>query len=896
MSTAFIEYLSNHAAGYGGDARCCEDTIVDAESATTPLPRAICRILYILCKIRGEKVIVQLLNNEAKYMESMLSALESWGRSDDAQDETNTARIGMTWEERFIMLLWLSHYMLAPFDLVTMASDSAGLISHAPSMSVSFLENTPPVAQRLIRLCFHYIAFASKERETASALLARLALRSDMRRLGLQRTLISWALLSLDGTHNGSAPTAIYVLLGTLAFLAKFVESADNGVLKSLLMPIYRSVQRARYEHSPLLAQMTSSPIARKVVIKIERTLAVAGIKMDFADSGSDYGLEEDALNEIVDHLLTALEDRDTSVRIAASKALSVIAMRLDIDMVVQIVEVILEKLNEDTLFEDLRNNQSMTVSELTTQGSGQNPDSFELSLDNVNAVKWHGLVLTLSQLIFRGSMPAPLTYEALRKLNLALSFEQRASSGAAIGTNVRDAACFGLWSLARRYSTEQLSGYNSYDWAGGSIFQALANQLVVAATLDPAGNIRRGASAALQELIGRHPNTITDGIRLVGIVDYNAVALRSRAITGVATTTAQINRTYWDSILDGLLGWRGIASPDAPSRRNAAMVIGSMTLSSDPNYAKPETVERVRKSLRKTALSNVRKRHGLLFAMAEIILAIFERTADLVKYCDDTHKDWNKGNQVFKPPVMVDLPMEEAAELWRVFYTDMLGSLFRIDDIEPFKGDIALHLDSPLIAEAACFLMFTLATAAAWPLAGEISRSMPKPSPEDLQICLRILQTSLRQSDPMVVFRSSQAAEALFNLLDSKSREDLVLGWAERLRPFGSNPPGTSTFGATAALGAIFAQAGTHRFSKPMTNIIIARLKKLDSPTDEVYITSPLRAFIIDTLLGQIIHANSIGLRCATLRSLSTGIFKSEGGTCLDPFFSLCTNCFSNH
>lgn len=866
LASAFIDYLTYHGSKYRQDARKY------AASEKLPLPRAICKILYTLCKVRGQKVIVQLLNNEAKYMEPMLSALETWGQSEDFDDEFSTAKACMIWEERFIMLLWLSLLMLAPFDLVTMSSDSVGSSPNVRSMRVNFLTGTTPVAKRLVCLCIHYLGFASKEREAASVLLARLALRRDTRSIGLQGTLIDWALLLLDGNYNEPALTSIHILIGVLSFLAKFIMSADTEVLKPLLMPTYQSIQRASLQHSSLHGQMTSSPLARKLVIKISRALAVAGIKMDSAECESGFCLDEDALNEIIDKLLSRLEDKDTSVRVAASKALSVISVQLKPGLVVQIVEIILEMLKEDTLFEDLQNNQSVTVSELTIQASGPLPASFELSLANVSAVKWHGFVLTLSQLIFHNSMPMSLTYEALKALDLALSFEQRASSGAAIGTNVRDAACFGLWALARRYTTMELSTYNLYRRPQRSIFQDLAKQLVVAATLDPAGNIRRGASAALQELIGRHPNTIMHGMRLVEVVDYNAVALRSWAMIEVAVSASKIDKMYWDTILNGLLGWRGIASADAQSRRHAAKAIGLLTLSSKPMMADMVTMESVRKCLRKTALSDIGKRHGLLLAMAEVVLATLECTLKAANHC--------LKSRPIDDLQVVDLPSAKGAELWRVFYTDSPGSLFNLDNVALFQGDQALHLDSPLIAEAVCFLLSALASSAS--LAIPVSDGIvPKPSAEDLQICMRILNISLRQSHPIVVLRSSEAAESLFHLLDTKAREELILEWAEMLRSFGSRLQGSSTLGVTAALGAVFAQAGTHRLSTPMTNTIRAMFERLGY-SEEKRVMSPLRAFIVDTLVDQINHANSIELRCCTLRSLTAGVLESEGRNCL--------------
>ena len=144
-------------------------------------------------------------------------------------------------------------------------------------------------------------------------------------------------------------------------------------------------------------------------------------------------------------------------------------------------------------------------------------------------------------------------------------NFSTRSTSGASVGTNVRDAACFGIWALARRYTTNELQAIDTtsatlYGKHGNaSLVQILATELVASASLDPAGNIRRGSSAALQELIGRHPNIISEGIKVVQVVDYHAIALRSRAVTEVAFQVSQLSQPYLTAILDGLLGWRGI-------------------------------------------------------------------------------------------------------------------------------------------------------------------------------------------------------------------------------------------------------------------------------------------------------------------------------------------------
>jgi hypothetical protein len=46
-----------------------------------PLSRAICRLLYTFCKIRGEKVIVRFLSTDTRHLELLLSAIESGVRA-----------------------------------------------------------------------------------------------------------------------------------------------------------------------------------------------------------------------------------------------------------------------------------------------------------------------------------------------------------------------------------------------------------------------------------------------------------------------------------------------------------------------------------------------------------------------------------------------------------------------------------------------------------------------------------------------------------------------------------------------------------------------------------------------------------------------------------------------
>ena len=863
LVSAFIDYVSKHAANYYQTGKLRPGII--------PLPRAVSKILYVFCKVRGTKVISQFLNNEPRYLEPMLDALESWAGKVNSNEENDTSKHRyMVWEEKFIMLLWLSHLLLAPFDLSSMSSDRAGIQLRDPLLRIELPATIPPVAKRLVRISIYHLSLPSKAREAAGTLLVRLAVRADMRRIGLQKLLVDWALASVHIESDTTTPASIYGVLGILSFLAGFIVSAENEVLKPFLSRIYSSVQYANSGQSPSSTGITSSASARKLIIKIERALAVAAMKIDMkALDDSDPSLGEGALEEIIDHLLTALEDKDTPVRLAASKGLSVIALELEPDMVEQIIDMIDERLYEDTSWAN-----ACTKADV--------PRGSDLNLGAVSALRWHGLILALSQLIFRGSMPpTSVLSKVIASLTIALRFEQRSSLGNSVGTSVRDAACFGLWSLARRYSTADIKAckpfredhettirspgqfygheansgvghtdsrsfiedqdstavptfevptqqpYITADATGsGSInnapstLQLLANELVVAATLDAAGNIRRGASAALQEMIGRHPDEITYGIGLVQVVDYHGIALRSRAMTEIAIEVSQLEPTYWHSILRGLLDWRGVRSGDVECRRNAAHAIGLLAYSRGPEMVAP-TILVLYRRLQACEMSKVEERHGLLLALSKIA----SRWSDVDLSID---------------PHLHSRTEIGLAKLWHILQS---GNESNNGSNQKMAATDTKHLHSALTCEATCSLIAALANCS---LNGRLAR----PSSAQLHACLEVLEMSLRQSDETVLATSTRAAKALFRILDSDAQEDLVSRWARRLTDSRSLSRESLTIGVAAALGAVF----QHVQGTKLQNLVVSTLVSLAS------------------------NDHDISLRCTALRSLASGVLESNG------------------
>ena len=860
LVSAFIEYLSIHINEYPHPPG------KQILSNAIPLPRAICKILYTFCKVRGQKVVGQFLNNEPRHLERMLEALETWGQSEIAGEAATVPKYGIIWEERFIMLLWLSHLMLAPFDLISMSSDRVGPVPGASrSLQIDFPTNTPAIARRLVNISNYYLDFASKEREVAALLLSRLALRSDMQRTGLQKLLVDCALMRVNGTQGKATSLSVYAVIGILSFLARLIVSAESEILQPLLASIYTSVRNGKFDNTPLHKELNSSSVAKKLTIKINRELAVASIKIDSKNEVSDPSLGEGSLEEVIDQLLTALADKDTSIRVAASKALSVIAVPLDPEMVAQIVELILEKLSEDIVWVEEKSGKSIGPLDFPAEGvtsASELSSSWTMSLAHVNAMSWHGLVLTLSQLIFRGSMPSFLISKAVETLDLALHFEQRSSLGVSVGTSVRDAACFGIWSLARKYTTAELTAEVH------STLQTMAEGLIVAATLDSAGNIRRGASAALQEMIGRHPGEIKHGIELVQIIDYHAIALRSKAMLDVACKTSKIDISYSNAVLSGLLDWRGVGSVDATSRRQAAEAIGRLAIIDSPSSA-INTINILRSRLRQVSSYKIEERHGLLLGLAEIILAEVKSGYDFLSNHLTETQDNYEINQILAF-------LRETLPLWTVYCTDRPELSYDANNTAIKMTHVDSLLRSGLMCEAVCCLVSALAwlTTLSQYLPGEWQEVLIAQA-EIRNVCLRVLERSLEKTNPYVLHASADMADKIFALLSNQIQGALISQWAQRIRVMDSISRSESKAGATSALAAVFKRVSDRETSTPPKQDGFAYI----SQDEDSRLMSPLRALILDALLYQLTHPGiSIELRCTTLNSLTTGVLESQG------------------
>lgn len=769
LAEAYLELLQDHRKSRGLSTRT---------ELLMPMPNAICRLLYAFCKIRGEKVIVRFLNVETRYLELLLFALEGSekGIAEAADSESSDS---WTWHERYVVLLWLSQLFFAPFDLSTISSGDFDDSERPVLPGLQWPAQIPGITLRIIPLALKYLASPGKERDGAKTLLIRLAMRRDMQEAGILKALVHWALFTLRPQADGPANTPYYYI-GSLSFLAGVLQAAaDTSMMNALLGPIYYAVNGVSSDDNPTFAMIKGSALARKMMIKVTRSVTTLALRK--ADQAmTDTEMVESSIGYLLEHLA----DNDTPVRLAASKALSVITLKLEPDMALQVVEAVLESLNRNVLW-------------VKNQSNPLGPRTRDLT--SVDPLEWHGLMLTLSHLLYRRSPPPESLADIVQALVLGLAFEKRGISGGSVGTNVRDAACFGIWALARRYSTSELlqvpvksTVVAEAHPASASTLQLLATELVVAASLDPAGNIRRGSSAALQELIGRHPDTVVEGISIVQAVDYHSVALRSRAIDEVALNSTKLSAQYGVALMEGLLGWRGVGDMDAVSRRVTAASFGALGAEIARNSPEPLSRITVFAELLAGKIASLQKRqteerHGLILSLA----SVFDTIPSLIAL-GGNNSDWKllpldnfrtylesmlsefKANAYRKP----ELIAEALSKLVVSSYPIVLASFDRGNETSNSEGLNHL-LSGPMIlsAENSVLLRASLQMV-------EDARKDDTPEWDNFTaLVLEAVDTWLDMHDLEVVGSSAQAGLTLLLLCAQSQRNHILQSWCDKVK-----------------------------------------------------------------------------------------------------------------
>ncbi|KAI9759758.1 MAG: hypothetical protein M4579_002143 [Chaenotheca gracillima] len=818
-------------------------------SRTLPFQDAVGKLLYTFCKIRGHKVVSRFFLNHPRYLEPLMLSFQKWTHpeniaSADIEDQDGP----LSWEGRYVVLLWLSHLMLAPFDLSLMSSLESSAGAEASEAGLQLPQGLPKIAIRLLNFGFEHIASPSKEREPAIALLVRLAVRQDMFRQNLTHSLIQYAFSALEAEDSDPVSKSIYWPVGLLSFVGGVLVSADFSVIEPYVVPAFRLAQLLLNEDKPSISAIRSSALARKWLIKICRaaTLQSLPTKHSFSPTSSEL------LEDCIDVLLAALADQDTPVRLAASKALAIISARLDPGLASDVVDAVVGALSEDVLWFDRSTGREIS----SVQDCTRDQKYLVRDLSAVNPLRWHGLTLTLSHMLFRRSSTPQQLPDVINALVLALEFEQRSSTQKSTGTNIRDAACFGVWSLSRKYTTTELAGVDtSQILAAGrysrslSALQLLANELVIAACLDPAGNIRRGSSAALQEMIGRHPDAVQCGIALVQAVDYHSVALRSRAMLEVGLEAARLDSIYRTAICENLLSWRCLRSSDASSRRLSASTIGTLSVLDDDGTSSTlgsiQTLEDIERSLQQLQRREVKERHGLLLALAAVLSAPLKNgltSASTLEEASDERSNLDF-MFIFRALNISLSTLESLTE------TDFTSSVL--------WPSITAEATSQLISSTMQLLRISKSA-----IRGQKTSFDKQVSTKLTVKCLDLLSLALLRTDSFALEASSSAARETFLTLDLASRHETASSWVDLLSGDGSR--NTSLVGGGIghinSLGSVFTTLGD--------SVVLE---------DNGVRLSEVQQAVASTLMAMSKADHEVEIRVAAVQNLTKGIISKE-------------------
>ncbi|XP_033109918.1 tubulin-specific chaperone D-like isoform X2 [Anneissia japonica] len=535
------------------------------------------KLLYLLTKARGYKVIVRFLPHEVPDLELVLAILAK----QDVKDFK-------TWETRYMLLLWLSIVCMIPFDMHRLDSNVVAEDG----------QKRAPIMLRILDAGKLYLDVSDKSRDAAAYMLSKFVTRPDVRKEQLP-VFIDWCLTILTKTDSRSIPgmTAISGILSSLALLlkhgkrddlipfapailerlnsCKLFESFNNAIRKMAMKVVQRlgltfmkakvaSWRYARGSRSLLHNLQTPSEQASSIV---------ASSKDIKVEEEEDYDIPEE-IEEIIEHLLSGLKDFNTAVRWSAAKGIGRLTGRLPQELADEVVESVL---------------QLFTLRE--SDGA------------------WQGGCLSLAELGRRGLLLPSRLPDVVPVVLKALAYDEKRGAHS-VGTHVRDAACYVCWSFARAYDPNDIQPY----------VNSIASALIVTAIFDREVNCRYAASAAFQENVGRQ-GTFPHGIDILSIADYYAVGNRTNTYLSISYTIAQFEE-YTIPLIEHLYKVKS-NHWDSNIRELTGQALHKLTPLA-PEYMAKTVIPYL---LPLTTSIDLNTRHGAVYALAEVLHAVYEHT-----------------------------------------------------------------------------------------------------------------------------------------------------------------------------------------------------------------------------------------------------------------------------
>ncbi|KAF9165644.1 hypothetical protein DFQ26_009656 [Actinomortierella ambigua] len=465
----------------------------------------------------------------------------------------------VNWEIRYMLLVWLSLMCMIPFDLKSIDSGAS---------KESDRDTCKTYLPEFIQWCKEVMSSKPAIFQAIGILstlcwIFKLAQREVLLPIAAD---VETILADTESRENFSSNASV----------KKLIVKLSQRVGLCLLKPRVAAWRYQRGSRS-LVANLQSSTDASGIAFN-NTSMTIAASETD------DDEIEvPDEIEGVIERLMNGLRDRDTIVRWSSAKGIGRISNRLPQDMADDVVGSVFELFSED-VFPGLDGKLDITAASEHT---------------------WHGACLAIAELSQRGLLLPHRLQEIIPWIILALKFDLKRGAHS-VGSNVRDSSCYVCWAFARAYSPEILSSH----------VLELSNTLVAVSVFDRDINIRRAASAAFQENVGRM-GIFPHGIDIVTIADYFAIGNMSNSFLNVGPEIASFSEyrlNLINHLVDTTISHWDIAVRELASESLAKMV------TMDYEYATQFVIPRL---LPMVQSLDPAMRHGSLLSLARVCRAL---------------------------------------------------------------------------------------------------------------------------------------------------------------------------------------------------------------------------------------------------------------------------------
>lgn len=525
------------------------------------------KYMYQICKVRSYKLFVKFLPHELSDLDFVLELLVSINFDDTC------------WEKRYILLVWMTILVLNPFDLARLDANNSKI----------------PKMEQMYQICKLHTKDNDPCANVAAFFCAKFLIRYDMKSIYLKQY-FNWIINEHDreclGIGQLSAVAAILKhgkredlqqytneLLTWITSL-QYTESKDFLRYKYYLKIIQRlglvflpqrKLASWRYQRGTRSLTMNlpkgTTTSTSTTADSINSAIRVDNLVEE--ENDEDFAVP-DQIEEVIEELLQGLRSSSSDCRWLSAKGVGRICNRLPKTLGDEVVGSITEILNPLEAHEG-----------------------------------WHGACLALAELAKRGLLlPHRLPY-IVPLLMQALTYDEM-KSYMPVGLNIRDAACYMCWAIARAYNPIDLKPF----------VVNIASALLVTTCFDREINCRRAASAAFQESVGRLGN-FPHGIDILTTADFFSVGLRTNAYLHISDYIGQFDE-YIQPLIDHLVE-RKINHWDIAIRELTAQALHTLT-KHKPTYVHDYVMPKL---INNSKSIDVNCRHGSILAIGEVILAL---------------------------------------------------------------------------------------------------------------------------------------------------------------------------------------------------------------------------------------------------------------------------------